>query len=47
VKWDEAFNSNLSLANVDSLHSFNDIPPLMPNDQGEYEVAVPGRSKVI
>ncbi|MGV3486095.1 MAG: Gfo/Idh/MocA family protein [Planctomycetaceae bacterium] len=47
VKWEDAFHSELSLADVDSLHSLDDRAPILPNSQGEYEIAVPGKSKVI
>jgi myo-inositol 2-dehydrogenase / D-chiro-inositol 1-dehydrogenase len=47
VKWEQALNSNLALANVDSLRSFSDLPPLMPNSDGGYEVPVPGKSVVL
>jgi hypothetical protein len=42
VKWNEAFHSNLQLANTDDLHSLVDPPPVTPDDQGRYPVAMPG-----
>ncbi len=47
VKWDDAFNSEISLADIDAMHDFDDPAPLLPNDKGEYEIAVPGKSKVV
>jgi len=47
VKWDDAFNSKVSLANVDAMHSLTDIAPLLPSEKSEYEVAIPGKTKVI
>jgi myo-inositol 2-dehydrogenase / D-chiro-inositol 1-dehydrogenase len=47
IRWDEAFNSEISLANVDSMHSLNDPAPVVPNEDGFYESAVPGKTKVL
>lgn len=47
IRWDKAFNSNLALADVDSLRDFNDPPPLQPDGSGNYEVAVPGKTVVL
>ena len=44
VKWDDAMNSDISLADTDSLHSLDDEAPVQPNDQGQYPIAVPGSS---
>ena len=47
VRWEEAINSDVLLAYTDSMHSFDDHAPVLPNEQGEYEVAVPGKFKVV
>ena len=47
IRWDDALASSLSLANVDRLHSLNDIAPVQPGQNGEYEIAVPGKSTVL
>jgi myo-inositol 2-dehydrogenase / D-chiro-inositol 1-dehydrogenase len=47
IRWDEAFNSTVSLANVDQLHSLQDLAPTLPNQDGEYEVAIPGKTHVL
>ncbi len=47
IRWDKAFNSNLALADVDSLRDFSDTPPVRPDSSGGYEVAVPGKTVVL
>lgn len=47
IRWDKAFNSNLALADIDSLRDFNDPPPLQPDASGSYEIAVPGKTVVL
>jgi len=53
VKWDEALNSNVALADVDRLRSFQDEAPVKPHPNGGYvteelyEIAVPGTTQVI
>jgi len=47
VSWNQALSSNLSLADVDSMHSFDSPSPIAPNTRGEYEIAMPGKSVVI
>ncbi len=42
ISWDEALNSNVSLADVDSLKSFDDPAPVKPNEAGEYAYPLPG-----
>ena len=44
VTWDQAFNSDLKLADVDSLMSFDSLPPVEPDAHGNYPIPVPGRS---
>lgn len=46
VSWDQAFKSQISLADVDALHSLSDTAPTLPNASGEYEVAIPGKTLV-
>ena len=53
VKWDDALNSNVALADFDNLRSFQDEAPVKPNPNGGYvteelyEIALPGTTKVI
>lgn len=44
LTWDQAFNSELSLANVDDMKSFDDVAPVQPLSDGTYPVPVPGVS---
>ncbi len=43
ITWDEAMASNLKL--VPELNSFNDTAPILPNSDGIYPVAIPGKTK--
>lgn len=43
VSWADAFDSSLSLADVDQLTSLDDPAPVVPNAQGRYPVPVPGQ----
>jgi len=47
IGWDEALASNLSLANVDQFKSFKDQAPLTPDEEGRYDVPVPGVTKTV
>ncbi|MCO6458344.1 MAG: Gfo/Idh/MocA family oxidoreductase [Pirellulaceae bacterium] len=44
ISWDEALASETSLANVDDMRSLADKPPVAPDEQGNYPIAVPGVS---
>ena len=41
VRWQEAFRSEVRLANTDSLASLDDPAPVQPDTRGNYEVPVP------
>ncbi len=45
IQWDQALASNISLQPSD--YNFQTNPPVMPNSDGTYAVAVPGQSKVV
>jgi predicted dehydrogenase len=45
LTWDEAFNSKISLQPAE--YDFKSNPPVMPNADGVYAVAVPGQSRVV
>jgi predicted dehydrogenase len=45
VKWDDAINADMALADFDSLTSFDQKSPVQPNDDGSYPVPVPGQTK--
>lgn len=42
VKWEDAINSKLQLADTDAIHSLDDPAPVQAGDDGRYPVAVPG-----
>lgn len=42
VKWNEAFESQIRLADTDRLHSLEDSPPVLPDSRGDYPIAAPG-----
>lgn len=44
LSWDQAFNSELSLANVDMMSGFDSEPPISPDEDGRYPIPVPGKS---
>ena len=44
VKWNDALNSKVQLADTDRLCSLEDTPPVTPDRLGNYPVAVPGSS---
>jgi myo-inositol 2-dehydrogenase / D-chiro-inositol 1-dehydrogenase len=47
VKWDDCLNSNDALADFDSITSFDSVPPVKPDENMEYPIPVPGKSKVV
>jgi myo-inositol 2-dehydrogenase/D-chiro-inositol 1-dehydrogenase len=47
VKWDDAINSEISLADFDALADFDVEAPVKPMDDGSYPVPVPGESRVV
>lgn len=42
LTWDQAFNSNVVLCDVDSLTSFEQEPPVKSNEEGFYAIPTPG-----
>lgn len=44
ITWDEAMASNLKLV-PDNLNSFKDQAPILPDANGNYEVAIPGKTR--
>lgn len=44
ITWDEAMATNLKLV-PDDLNSFNDKAPIMPDADGNYPVAIPGKTR--
>ena len=47
IRMADALASQLSLADVDRYETFDDVPPIEPNADGSYAVAVPGRTVVV
>jgi len=47
LNWDDALNSEVALADFDSLGSFDDQAPVQPLDDGSYPVPVPGQTKTV
>jgi hypothetical protein len=43
IEWDKAINSGISL--MPEKFDFNALPPVLPNEDGYYPVAVPGVTK--
>ena len=44
IHWKDAIESNIQLCDVDNLVDFNSPAPVMPDADGNYPVAIPGRS---
>ncbi len=44
VTWEQALNSDLSLADVDKL-DYDSEPPVKPDEEGRYPIAMPGLTK--
>ena len=47
IKWDDAIQSNIALADFDRLTSFDDRAPLEPNEDGHYPIATPGQTTTV
>ncbi len=47
ITWDEAFNSNLELAPGLDNYTWESRPPVEPDANGRYPIAVPGQAKVL
>ena len=44
IRWDDAINSEIVLADVDSLASMADPAPLEPGTDGQYAIPTPGKT---
>jgi myo-inositol 2-dehydrogenase/D-chiro-inositol 1-dehydrogenase len=42
VKWEDAFNSSVAVADFDNLRTYDDLAPVVPDESGRYPVPVPG-----
>jgi len=47
ITWNQALSSNLSLADVETLHSFDSPAPVQPLANGSYEIAMPGKTVAV
>jgi len=47
ISWEEALNSEVKLADVDNFHSYDDEAPVKPDENGRYQIPVPGVSDVL
>ena len=47
IAWDDAFASNLELAPGLDQYTMDSNPPVMPDAQGHYPIAMPGTIKVL
>lgn len=47
VTWDQVMASDVSLADVDTLHSLDSPAPVLPDRLGQYQIAVPGKTPVV
>jgi len=47
ISWEDAINSDIKLADVDSFHSYEDMAPVQPGPDGRYVTPTPGKTKVI
>ena len=43
VEWDKLLNMDFSLADVDAMTSLDSEAPVHPDEQGRYEIAMPGK----
>lgn len=42
IRWEDAINSEISLANVDEFQTFDQDAPVVPDESGQYPIPVPG-----
>ncbi len=47
IKWDDAINSNIALANFDGMASFQDVAPVQPNAEMRYDIPTPGQTETV
>ena len=47
ITWEDAFNSNRSLANVDALVSFDCSAPAQPDENGDYFFPIAGQTELL
>ncbi len=47
IKWEDAINSDLALADFDNFKSYDDEAPVKPDANGNYAIPTPGVTKVL
>ena len=47
INWADAVASDIRISPVEQYHSFEDTPPVVPNENMEYAIAMPGVTKVL
>lgn len=47
ISWNDAINSDLVISPVEKYSSYDDVPPVLPNDDGSYAIPMPGKTVVI
>ncbi len=47
LEWDKALNSEIVVSPVEKYATFQDTPPVMPDENGNYALPVPGVTKVV
>ncbi|MCA9085247.1 MAG: Gfo/Idh/MocA family oxidoreductase [Planctomycetaceae bacterium] len=47
ISWDDAINSQVVISPIDKFTSMSDTPPVLPNEDMSYKIAMPGTTKVV
>jgi predicted dehydrogenase len=47
LAWDDALNSELVISPVDQFTSFQDQPPVLPDENGAYKIPMPGSTVTV
>ena len=47
IKWEDAISSDVVIAPTDEIKSYEDAPPTLPNEEGDYNIPIPGATKVV
>ena len=47
IEWDKALNSEIVIAPVDDLTTFDDVPPVVPDENMNYPIPMPGTTKTV
>ncbi|APZ90970.1 Gfo/Idh/MocA family protein [Fuerstiella marisgermanici] len=47
ISWEDAWNSDVVISPIDKFTGMSDTPPVLPNEDMTYPIAMPGQTKVI